>query len=470
MPPNDESRKENHDQPPARGNSRRKGRAALSKGLGMLQTGWSIFGISLLLLLGVELLASRFGHRLMGYHNQEEAEKSDQVVDNKNEPWPVGRVTRTPDRRLQWSPYVYWRSGPYSSQYVNVDTDGLRKTVHVGTLGGSGTREVNIFAMGGSTMYGSEVRDEWTIPSILARLLAEEGIRARVTNFGQEAYVSTQEVITLLRELQQRNMPDLVIFYDGVNDTIATFQNARAGWTQNEIGREAEFRALSDGSLFTFMGLAAKHSAIYRLFRSDPMGLAQRERQPEALRDYTIEFIQKDEFRAEYERRKREIGKELSPEEEQKLIGQMVLDSLAIQSVRQYDTNVGAARALARTFDFDALFYWQPVVFEKESPSDYESESQLKQTNQQFSDFFRFNYLLISRAINGNAPEAEEFPHVRQNVQYMGQLFNAPEWAKQTVYRDFCHLVDRGNEAVAKAMLPDIVRKIRQRQRFNSEN
>jgi hypothetical protein len=39
-------------------------------------------------------------------------------------------------------------------------------------------------------------------------------------NFGESGFVSTQSVIQLMQELQSGNIPHLVIYYDGVNDTM----------------------------------------------------------------------------------------------------------------------------------------------------------------------------------------------------------------------------------------------------------
>ena len=42
-------------------------------------------------------------------------------------------------------------------------------------------------------------------------------------------------------ELQRGNVPDVVIFYDGVNDVFSTFQNGASGLPQNEASRVEEF-------------------------------------------------------------------------------------------------------------------------------------------------------------------------------------------------------------------------------------
>ena len=71
---------------------------------------------------------------------------------------------------------------------------------------------VRVFTFGGSTMWGWGARDDYTIASYLSKLLYEKGYRAEVTNYGQIAYVSTQETIALLRCVQRGDVPDIVLF------------------------------------------------------------------------------------------------------------------------------------------------------------------------------------------------------------------------------------------------------------------
>ena len=67
-------------------------------------------------------------------------------------------------------------------------------------------------------MWGYGSPDWGTIPAYLQARLNEEDSNACVVNLADVAYNSTQEVIQLLLELQSGNVPDMVIFYDGVND------------------------------------------------------------------------------------------------------------------------------------------------------------------------------------------------------------------------------------------------------------
>jgi hypothetical protein len=131
--------------------------------------------------------------------------------------------------QMEWRPYVLWRRRPFVGRLINVDGAGLRRTWDPPHLG-EGARSV--FALGGSTLWGNGARDEHTIPSELSRLLNDAGRPARVTNFGELGFVSSQNLITLLLELRSGHVPDVVVCYDGVNDVIAALQNKRAGVPQ----------------------------------------------------------------------------------------------------------------------------------------------------------------------------------------------------------------------------------------------
>lgn len=119
--------------------------------------------------------------------------------------------------RPSYRPYTVWRNRPWEGTYFHVDERGARVTRH----NSDRPDALRIWMLGGSTMFGYGAPDDQTIPSHLARILGEAGRLARVDNLGQGGYVSTQEIVHLLRELQVRDAPDVVIFYDGYNDAVA---------------------------------------------------------------------------------------------------------------------------------------------------------------------------------------------------------------------------------------------------------
>ena len=119
---------------------------------------------------------------------------------------------------LRWHPFVYWRAGPFQGKYVQIDEHGLRRT----TSQADRATALKVFLFGGSTMFGAGSRDEHTIASELASQLSATGQDVNVVNYGQNGYVSAQECLTLELACQAGQIPDVVIFYDGVNDVAST--------------------------------------------------------------------------------------------------------------------------------------------------------------------------------------------------------------------------------------------------------
>ena len=145
------------------------------------------------------------------------------------------------NEQLRWKPFVYYRRPPYTGRHINIDSAGHRRTVQANRAGSSGVQR-ELWMFGGSTMWGTFQRDSATIPSLVAQRLQDQGIHdVHVTNFGESGYVFMQEVVELMLQLRDGRRPDVVLFYDGINDVAALVQNARAGLPQNEFSRARDF-------------------------------------------------------------------------------------------------------------------------------------------------------------------------------------------------------------------------------------
>jgi hypothetical protein len=117
---------------------------------------------------------------------------------------------------LSYQPYTVWTRKPIQGKYVNVDDQGCRVTAFNSAAPGA----LRIWMVGGSTTWGMGVPDTETIPSRLAKLFNDAGVPTHILNLGHTGFVSTQEVITLVRELQTREAPDIWIVYDGLNEGL----------------------------------------------------------------------------------------------------------------------------------------------------------------------------------------------------------------------------------------------------------
>lgn len=117
--------------------------------------------------------------------------------------------------RYRLDPFLTIRHPDYQSAYINV-TDRVRRSWQPVGVDSSDALEVWFF--GGSALFGAEQRDEFTIPSQVARLAAEDGTILRVQNFGMPSYVAWQDQALLAQMLTERTPPDLIVFHDGYND------------------------------------------------------------------------------------------------------------------------------------------------------------------------------------------------------------------------------------------------------------
>ncbi len=70
-------------------------------------------------------------------------------------------------RENEWYPYVYWHRKSHHGKYVNVDEAGIRRTWNRTPSPAPG--QLKVFMFGGSTLWGVGARDDFTIPSLVAK-------------------------------------------------------------------------------------------------------------------------------------------------------------------------------------------------------------------------------------------------------------------------------------------------------------
>ena len=318
----------------------------LGRILPWLQTGWSILGVTLVMVVLLEL--GLRGVFLLKDRWKPQIPPDPRVVSEVRDggawlPLHYRELEALSDR---WQPYVYFRQRPFPGQTVTVRADGLRATWQPPPWQGDDERAkpLKILMLGGSSLWGFGARDDQTIPSLIARGLHERGVRAEIRNLAEIGYVSTQEVIALIRELQQGYRPDLVLFYDGVNDTTSALLEGQPTVTTNEINRVREFNILQSPARLAsaLAGNLIQNSALFRFAGS--VG------------------------------RRSGLGRVKEPKapSETELIG------LAMGVVRGYVANVEMVEALGKAYGFRPVFVWQPDVFSKPRLVPFEAEEKAK--------------------------------------------------------------------------------------------
>ena len=304
----------------------------------------------------------------------------------------------------EWRPYVYWRRPPFAGRFINVDAEGIRRTWKAATGDAERTR---IFVMGGSTAWGTGARDDYTLPSELAKGLFERGRAAEVTNYAESGYVTFQDVSMLLSRLHRGNVPDLVVFYGGVDDVFSALQNGVAGIPQNEVNRRREFNVLQPENVGKLLPVLTSGTQYFA-------GMVRR-------------------------RLMRNTAGAVLPEAGNR-------SALAQAVIEQYCANLRTVRGLAREYGFRALFFWQPVIFTKPTLTSYEVFERDRYGYAR--DFFAETYKRMADA----PPSCRDL-----GLDDVSRVF---ENDARPYYIDAFHVTEAGNQRVAAAMLPIVIESL----------
>ncbi len=370
---------------------------------------WFNIGIALLVLILME--GGARGYLAL----RERARVSAQLVEREeaydasaDEGW-VPEYLREIDagREGEWHPYVYWRRRPFHAKYLNIDQAGIRKTWNSTSSPAPG--QLKVWMFGGSTLWGVGSRDDFTIPSLVSKKLAanlHSGVW--VTSFAEIGYVSTQEVITLMLELRKGNVPDVVVFLDGVNDAIAAYQSGVAGIPQNESNRVVEFDALKR---LTWRETVVEKLALYKLIA----GTARTHGIIPSAR-----FVSDD-------------------------------GTLAGQVVDVYLWNAKFVDMMAQRLGFRTVYFWQPTVFTKKQLS-REERQWVEQPGRKFW-------------VNGQpGPVLDKvygaFRKKTAGINNIRDLSDVFDDVNGTIFIDEWHITEAGNERIAEVMTPALLRQV----------
>jgi lysophospholipase L1-like esterase len=301
-------------------------------------------------------------------------------------------------RHQLYHPYVLWRRAPLKGDFVNINRDGIRLTPGADCS----VNSYKVFAFGGSTMWGTGAPDWGTIPAYLqadfTALLHEP---VCVMNFGESAYVSTQGVIQLMLELQSGNVPDLVIFYDGVNDTYAAYQSGRP--THQNFDQLAAQLEKGNSSPPSFVAWV-KSSHSFHLFKRLLAKLRQKPRNSTDLITYKTKGID--------------------------------TAALGDSVVERYLSNYEIVDALAPKYGFTFLFFWQPVITIGHKSLTSEEQEMRRRMEPALIELYESVYRRVQQV-------AEKYG----NLYYIAEMFDS---LNSGVWIDETHVTPVGNRLIAE--------------------
>ncbi|WP_034061027.1 SGNH/GDSL hydrolase family protein [Lacinutrix jangbogonensis] len=302
---------------------------------------------------------------------------------------------------MEWEPYLHYRFKPMNGKHNTIDLNGIRKTANP-SLKDSVTA-LKIFCFGGSTMYSAGSRDDYTIPSELSKLInttfPEKNVA--ITNFGCHGYTRATENIQLQRELIKNNIPDIVIFYDGVNEIISAHQNNEAGTPTNAYNRKKEFKIAHSYKRRIKLMITSSH--LYRFITT---------MQRKLFTD--IEYIQLKERPS----------------------------ALATDIAQTYIGYVKISKSLENEYGFKAYNFMQPNIYSKKNLTT--AEQGYFKDQQYYKNLYNLSYANVRN------------DSLMQNDSTFIDISDVFDNAKQTIFTDFCHTGELGNKLVAKTIFESI--------------
>jgi len=292
--------------------------------------------------------------------------------------------------RWQYQPYTLWRTRPFDGDLINVDAGGRRAGPESDCTGD----QTRVYTFGGSTMWGYGAPDWGTIPAYIQAGLEN----ACVVNYGEMGFNSTQSLIQLMKLLQQGDVPDVAIFYDGSNDVTGAQRNSQPGghFSLEAVAPAVESALNADAPKPSALRSLVTNSAIYRLLAGSPQV---------------------------------EPNWALPP-----------FDAALVDGVTDvYLNNLRAAAALADEYGFAFYAFIQPVLPVQGEPANAEQQMFLWDMPGGLPELFQAVY--------------PRWQAAGETTPYLHDLTDVLDGQPYPVWVDFNHLTAWGNLAVADAML-----------------
>ena len=318
--------------------------------------------------------------------------------------------------RIVYEPYTIWDRRYYPGDLISIDFGGFRRT----TNSSEAEDALRVWVFGGSTAWGEGAPDEDTIPSHLARLMNGWGVDTTVKNLGERGYVSTQEVVFLYRELQAGRRPDVVVFYDGINDAAAA-----SNWPE----------------------VPGSHVSLHRIRDRFQFGEVPSERRRELVRSlgiYKGSRIVLDRLEA------RRQSAQARMDDADIDITPRFLDAnfrfLGGQAVDVWLANYALVTALGDEFEFTAMFALQPSLWTDGKPLHVSERGILAE----HLDIRAMTHIMATRAeMSAIVEERRRSGMLPSNVHNLAEVFSTVE---EPVYIDYVHTAGPGYRIVAEAL------------------
>lgn len=293
----------------------------------------------------------------------------------------------------------------FQGRYISIDK-GVRHTTDQPS-----TFDNIIWVFGGSTIFNNEVPDRFTVTSFLQRLVnANSSKRYKVENYGVTSVVSSQELERL--KLIQLQKGDIVIFFDGANDSyISIYNRDPDGWIVGENNNIL----FEKGWLSNFLVKTHNKLKSYSTFVNVFLSPYDYRFEPTHLRDH------------------------------------LEVEALAIKMRAKFVRNISEAANYSIASKANFFHFLQPTIFTVKQPSLYEYQ-------------LRKNSYLISAGIDKTLnegykaliPAIEELKRDHGVLSFdLTNIFDERPYDEE-FFLDWVHVTEKGNEVIANAIFEKI--------------
>jgi lysophospholipase L1-like esterase len=310
---------------------------------------------------------------------------------------------------MYYVPFVLWKPYSFESKYININSDGHRRTIN--PVKPNCNQHRLVYAFGGSTTAGDGLlRDQDTLPSQLSKILNEAypNICIEVSNFGVSGYNQGNEYVQFMEVMANKPTADVAVIYDGFNDV---FHRVISGTPHMSF---AMFMFLNE----LWQGEQQKH--LKPLIR----GLANKLR---LVRLFTKP--QEIDFRL--------VDNETDVNTRAEAIGSLYADHLKV-----YDQFSKGSRC-------EVLVFLQPTLFSKAHTTKEENEL-LSKTRHYFP--------LLEKALQSTYSSIKSHVKDKSYGNRLIDVTNAIE-TTESVYIDPVHVSPLGNEWIAKKLASEIIKR-----------
>ena len=324
-------------------------------------------------------------------------------------------------KKATFHPYYHYKSSKVETHYANIENNGLRKTIKNPKKDAK-----KIYMFGGSTLWGLGVPDKYTIPSIISEKI---GPNFDLINFGEGSFVSGQEFNLLIEQLNNGNIPDAVIFYDGVNDAYAgSYSPGIPGSLTQHLEMEKVYKAYQE-----------------RSSQDDRIKLAFK---------YTMSYIREVLGTTSYWK----IASYLKHKNANVSVNKSVrlktdvneLNHKAKRVIDIYENRIKQIKAISDAYGFKVYFFWQPDLMSGiRKPIGFEQEI-VKSLGPSFKESVSkvYDYARIRFANQEN-----------NNIYFIADLFKDVDFP---LYMDDCHVDARGNMIISAKIVNLLHEKLEQ--------